>query len=375
MNQVTNYNAKMLEWAILRADTSVQKLMATFPKLQEWISNAGAPTLKQLEKLAHTLHVPFGYLFLNEPPQENISFPFFRTTGGTEKISLNLYDTILLNQRRQDWLSGYLRENNAEPMEFVGHFSEFSDPKVIVMDMRSRLNLNAEWAAGFRNIEESVNYLSSRIEELGVIVVFNGVVENSNKRSLSVDECRGFVLVDPYAPLMFVNNSDGKAAQLFTLMHELAHIFVGYSAGFDYGKLLPASDPVEKLCDQVAAEFLVPEDAFLKLWRQDPRVEKLTRHFKVSRIVVARRAYDLGKISKTEFYNLYAMYRRDVQTKKDSASNGGDFYATQNKRVSVRFAGYVDYAVKTEQLLYRDAYRLTGLKGETYSKFMAKPFA
>jgi Zn-dependent peptidase ImmA (M78 family) len=374
MDQKIIYNANMLEWAIRRADTTVEKLIATFPKLPQWVSKTTAPTLKQLEKLAHTLHVPFGYLFLNEPPEESIPFPFFRTAGSSARISLNLYDTILLNQRRQDWLTDYLQGNTAEPLDFVGLFNPTSNPKTIVADMRARLHLSAEWAASFKTIDECVNHLTARIEELGVVVVFNGVVENSTKRSISVDECRGFVLVNDFAPLMFVNNADGKAAQLFTLMHELAHIFVGQSAGFDYGKLMPASDPVEKVCDQVAAEFLVPADAFLKRWKQDPHIEKLARHFKVSRIVVARRALDLGKISQTDFYNYYAHFRREMQAHKDKASNGGNFYATQNKRVSVRFAGYVDHAVKTEQLLFRDAYRLTGLKGETYSKFMSKHF-
>ncbi len=55
---------------------------------------------------------------------------------------------------------------------------------------------------------------------------------------------------------MFINNSDGKAAQMFTISHELAHIWTGHSAGFDFRELLPANDPVELLCDKVAAEFL-----------------------------------------------------------------------------------------------------------------------
>jgi Zn-dependent peptidase ImmA (M78 family) len=138
---------------------------------------------------------------------------------------------------------------------------------------------------------------------------------------------------------------------------------------------LPADDPIEQLCDQVAAEFLVPAATLLNLWAVDPGIDRLARHFKVSRIVVARRALDLGKITKTAFFKLYAVYRAEIQHKKDTASNGGNFYATQKKRVSIRFAGLVDRAVKTEQLLYRDAYKLTGLKGDTYSKFMAKYFA
>ena len=124
----------------------------------------------------------------------------------------------------------------------------------------------------------------------------------------------------------------------------------------------------------MAAEFLVPAAIFLERWKQYPQIDRLSRHFKVSRIVVARRALDLGKISRVQFFQFYSTYLNEIRQKKDKASNGGNFYATQNKRISVRFAGFVDRAVKTEQLLYRDADRLTGLKGETYSKFMAKHF-
>jgi Zn-dependent peptidase ImmA (M78 family) len=376
MNQEINFNRAMLNWAIDRAGTTVEKLGKAFPKLPDWIASKANPTLKQLEKLSHTLHVPFAYLFLDSPPAEIIPFPFFRTTGdATAKISLNLYDTILINQRRQDWLSSYLRENQAERLDIVGLFNEQSKPAAIVAEIRKRLVLPEDWAAKFRLVDECVNHLTEQIEELGVIVIFNGVVENSTKRPLSVDECRGFVLVDPYAPLMFVNNADGKAAQLFTLLHELAHIFVGQSAGFDYGKLLPADNPIERLCDQVAAEFLVPATRFLELWKTDPRIDRLARHFKVSRIVIARRALDLAKLSKPEFFTFYQHFRAEMKAKKDKVTNGGNFYLTQNKRISVRFAGLVDRAVKTEQLLYRDAYKLTGLKGDTYSKFMAKHFA
>lgn len=88
---------------------------------------------------------------------------------------------------------------------------------------------------------------------------FNGVVENNSHRKISVYECRGFVLVDEMAPFMFINNADWKSAQMFSIVHELAHIWTGHSAGFDFRRLQPADDPIEKLCDQIAAEFLVPE--------------------------------------------------------------------------------------------------------------------
>ncbi|WP_285009150.1 ImmA/IrrE family metallo-endopeptidase [Pedobacter faecalis] len=130
-------------------------------------------------------------------------------------------------------------------------------------------------------------------------------------------------------------------------------------------------DPIELLCDHVAAEFLVPEDYFLELWKNNPNPATVARFFKVSQIVIARRALDLGLMSKKDFFNFYHNYISGVKLKKEQATGGGDFYLTARKRISVSFANYVDKAVKQERLLYRDAYKITGLKGDTYQNFVS----
>ncbi len=205
-----------------------------------------------------------------------------------------------------------------------------------------------------------------------IMINFNGIVENNTHRVIPVNECRGFVLVNEMVPFMFVNAADAKAAQLFTIIHELAHIWLGESAGFDNQNLLPANDPIEKLCDQVAAEFLVPAISFNEIWANSADIHKLARYFKVSPIVIARRALDLGKMNKGEFFQFYNHYIEGIRLKKESQGSGGDFYATARKRISVSFAAYVDQAVKQNKLLYRDAYKITGLRGDTYQNFVTK---
>jgi len=166
---------------------------------------------------------------------------------------------------------------------------------------------------------------------------------------------------------MFVNNSDFKAAQMFTFVHELAHVWTGSSAGFDFRKMLPANDPMERLCDQVAAEFLVPEKAFNDVWNNNTGY--LAKHFKVSEIVIARRALDTGKWGKPQFFSFYNEYKTREFQKKENQSSGGDFFATTKKRLSVTYAAHINQAVKTGQILYRDAYKLTSLKGDTFHNF------
>lgn len=375
MRTEVNINADMITWAIARAGHDLHEFLIDSPRISDWLEDKKKPTVKQLEKFSHKVHIPFGYLFLQNPPKENLPIPFFRTGNNKEEnVSLNVYDTILLMQRRQEWLKNYLKENEYEALEYVGKFNSKSNPLDIVKDLRQTLGLREDWAKNFSTWEKSLDFLTTKIEEAGIILSFNSIVENNTSRPIKVEECRGFVLVDEMSPFMFINSVDGKAAQMFTIVHELAHIWTGESAGFDFRKLQPADDPIELLCDKVAAEFLVPKETFNIEWEINSDIKKLSRHFKVSPIVIARRALDLAKISKKDFFKFYNSYIEQVRFKKESQSGGGDFYATAKKRISLTFAGHINQAVKTNKLLYRDANKLTGLKGDTYHKFLSKHF-
>jgi len=277
-------------------------------------------------------------------------------------------------QQRQDWLRDYLKDNEFDYLPFVSRFKNRHDFQEIVADIRKTLGLNENWASAFKTWQDALDFLTQQIEDKGIITVFNGVVENNSYRKIPVDECRGFVLVDQIAPFMFINNSDSKAAQMFTIVHELAHIWTGYSAGFDFRKLQPANDSNELLCDKVAAEFLVPLHTFNKVWKENPGIKYASRYFKVSEIVIARRALDTGKITKNQFFAFYEEYTNREFAKKENQSPGGDFYATTKKRLSITYASHINNAVKSGKLLYRDAYKLTSLKGDTFQTFFSKHF-
>lgn len=364
-------NEDLIAWAINRAGYEVQEYLHKNPTIKDWLDGKKKPTVKQLEDFSKKLYVPFGYLFLEEPPKEELNFPFFRTgKEATKEVSINVYDIIQQVQKRQDWLSEYLREEDYEPLEFVGKFNKETHYKEIVNDIRKTLGLRVNWASHHNTWEKALDFLAIQIEEVGVVMNFSGIVGNNTRRKIDVKECRGFVLVDDYAPFMFINSADAKAAQMFTIIHELAHIWIGESAGFDMQSLLPSNDPTELLCDKVAAEFLVPENYLLQIWEEEKDFQKLNKIFKVSPIVVARRALDLALITKNDFFDFYNRYVNQINNLKLNRGNGGNFYATAKKRVSLMFASFVNNAVKEQKLLYRDAYKLTGLKGDTYANFV-----
>lgn len=373
MSTTVNINPQMLSWAITRAGKTLDDLITALPKLPAWLNEEAQPTVKQLEAFSRKVHLPFGYLFLAQPPNEAIPFPYFRQGERAlqNKVSLNVFDTILNIQQRQQWLSEYLQEEGHSPLPFVDRFTVKDSCDTICIDIRNTLGLDKEWAVNYRNNYDAMAALVQRTEEAGVIVVINGIVGNSTNRRIESEECRGFVMVDKWAPFLFINNSDAEGAKMFTLIHELAHIWLGESAGFDTNNMLPANDPVELLCDRIAAEFLVPKTSFEAAWSRENNFTILAKRFKVSKLVIARRAFDLDKISKPQFFKWYNQYKEEWQQIK-AMRGGGDFYNNQPNRVSLRFAALVNRAVQTEKLSYRDAYRLTGLNGDSYHNFINK---
>lgn len=369
--RIENIKPNIINWAITRAGNELDVFLENNPDVAQWIEGIKNPTIKQLESFTYKVHVPFGYMFLEEPPEEEIPIPFFRTGDSPrEKVSLNVYHTIQIIKERQLWLTKYLEETGYDDLEFVGRFNVNNECNDIVNDIRETLQLTQDWAKEFSTWEDALDYLTLQIEEAGIIVNFNGIVGNNTRRVIDVNECRGFVLVNNKAPFLFINSSDAKAAQMFTIIHELAHIWLGESAGFDNQQMLPANDPIEILCDKVAAEFLVPAAYLYDKWQSTQNFKYLSRIFKVSPIVVARRALDLNLINRNDFFEFYNGYISEFYKKKENQGSGGNFYATAKKRISLRFAGYVNNAVNEKNLLYRDAYKLTSLKGNTYDKFI-----
>jgi len=366
---------QLLSWALRRANLTEDHLVRKFPLIREWVAGRGRPTLKQLEALAKATHTPLGYFFMDEPPDESLPIPHFRTLddGTPYQPSPDLIETIHTMQRRQEWMRESLMARGQEPLTFVRSVRPDEDPRTIARRMREVLGFGACWAIAYPNWGDALRALRGAVDEAGILVVVNGVVGNNTSRRLSPDEFRGFVLVDEYAPLLFVNGGDSKAAQMFTLAHELAHVFFGDSASFDLRAMQPAKDPIEKACNRAAAEFLVPEDELRRIWpsvQSNPEPHQaVARRFKVSTLVAARRALDLRLISRDQFFEFYNSYLDGTHSAAQSKRGGGDFYENQNLRVGRRFAMEVANAAAEGRLLYSEAYDLTGLYGNTFRRY------
>lgn len=368
----------LIRWAVERSGVPSEELRRKFPKLDEWLSEKKRPTFRQLESFARATMTPFGVLFLDAPPEEELPIPDFRTRGDSplRRLSPNLIDTIQTMQQRQAWMREWLIEEGAERLKFVGSIHTSRNVKSVAQRIRQRLELDANWAEALPSWEDALQSLRKSIERIGIVVFSNGVVGLNNHRALDPEEFRGFVLCDSYAPVIFVNDADTKSARIFTLAHELVHVWVGRDGIFNLNMFMPAADEMEQFCNKVAAEFLIPDYKMNEAWGEVKTMRQpfhaIAMRFKVSPVVAARRALDLKLISKPQFFRFYEEDRADWLKRKAEdrkKRTGGNFYATQGVRLGRRFSAAVVRAVSEGRILYQDAYRLTGMKGETFRNY------
>lgn len=370
MNRV-GVQPHMLRWARSRAGLSSGALGKRFPRLDEWERGERQPTLKQLEQYAKATHTPVGYLFLAEPPVEQVPIPDLRTAEGNRALqpSPHLLDTIYICQQRQDWFREFSRLTHWGPMAFVASAGLSSDPVGVAASIRTTLDFNLDEQRAARTWTDALRSFISHADDAGILVMCSGVVGNNNRRKLDADEFRGFAMVDALAPLVFINGADSKAAQMFTLAHELAHVWLGQSALSDIEAFVRPGQEVERWCNRVAAEVLVPLAELGRIHDASAAIEaetqRLSRHFKVSSLVTLRRLHEAGLLGREEARHAYNdELDRLAQL---PTSSGGSFYLTQAARVSKRFARALVISTLEGQTLHRDAFRLLGVsKLETF---------
>jgi Zn-dependent peptidase ImmA (M78 family) len=365
---------ELLKWACQRAGVAPDALADRFPKLSAWLARELQPTLKQLEDFAKATHTPVGYFFLPEPPVEEVPIPDFRTIRGAaiRRPSPDLLDTIYICQQRQEWYREYALITGERPLPFVGQGRTENDIVRAAEWMRGALAFDLNERKRMQTWEDALRRFIEQAENLGVLVMVNGVVGSNNRRKLDPQEFRGFALADDLAPLVFINGADTKAAQMFTLAHELAHLWLGESALTDMDARTAAPgearrgrvSEVEDWCNQVAAELLAPLDVVRSELRRGEALrealDRLARRFKVSTLVIMRRLHDAGALSQDRFRQAYdAEVERLMSTPR---STGGSFYLTTAARVSKRFARAVVTSTWEGRSTFAEAFRLLGFK-------------
>jgi len=371
--QYAHINPKNISWARERAqlNTSMlaKKLNVNEEKLLAWESGEKKITFKQAQKLADKLLIPFGYLFLKQLQKKQLPIPDLRTLDnqGVNEPSAELLKIIQIVQEQQLWYKDYLVSQGIEKNTLIKHFDINSGVDKIVTDMRNVLDITTVQRKG--SWEDFFRLLVKKIEKIGVMVVRKGDLGHHTK-FLSVNEFRGFAIFDTLAPVIFINQADVPSARLFTLIHELAHIWIGQSGVSDVS--VQTEKKEEILCNAVAAEFLVPSHEFIKLWREyDNWIDNLTdlkSHFHVSDWVLARRALTLKLINYSEYSRYTTKLKRDYE-KKPKSNGSPTYYRTQKSQLSENFSRAIVSEALSGRVLLRDAGHILGMKPNNIAKF------
>jgi Zn-dependent peptidase ImmA (M78 family) len=362
---------ELLRWARDRAGLTLEDLSAKFPKLEQWETGEVRPTLKQVEDYARVTHAPVGYLFLSQPPEEPLPIPDFRTMAGRriERPSADLLDMIYACQERQDWYRENARTSGAMRLQFVGSATTESPIVETAANMRRALSFDLQRRAECASWEEALRLFIGQADRLGILVMCSGIVMNNTHRRLRPEEFRGFALSDDVAPLVFINAADSKSAQMFTLAHELAHIWLGQTALSNTTVTSQHENAVETWCNRIAAELLVPLDLVRAELRPGESVRdtltRLTRRFKVSSLVILQRLRDARRLTWEELRVAYENELKRIASLR-RPEGGGDFYLTAAVRYSRRFTQAIVESTLEGRTLYRDAMRMLGIsKTET----------
>ena len=359
----------VLLWAAKRTRLDDADLSARFPKWLLWLSREAQPTLKQLEDFARLTHTAIGYFFLPEPPTLALPVPDFRTLRdeALAEPSSDLLDTLYLCQQRQDWYRDHARMHGLPASPFVGSGSLQEAPEAVAQRLRETLGLSTEARRQLPSWTDALRQLIAKAEDAGVMVMVSSVVGSNSHRKLDVGEFRGFALADSLAPLVFLNGADSKAAQMFTLAHELAHIWLGATGVSDTQAGQVPEQQTERWCNQVAAELLMPLEKLRAAHQRDApipdEIQRLARDFKVSTLVALRRLFDAGYINRDALWQHYREEQERLRTLKErSSGGGGDFYRSLSARTSKRFARAIVSSTLEGLTSFPDAFRMLGVR-------------
>ncbi len=364
----------VLDWAAAQVGSSLYEFATRISKRSPEKIIKGVLTNAQVVKFSKTAGVPLGSLFMDEPPPpRTLPIVDFRTIQNAQSLSRDFFDTYDDIEFKQSWYRDMLIASGAQPLEFVGKFHRGRpEAQTLAKNIRTTIGFKDSDVENLKSADELFSMLATKCEQIGVLVFKNGVVGNNTHKALSVREFRGFALADEYAPVIFVNGADSSAAWAFTLAHELAHIFLGDSGVSDVDPA--AENAVERYCNKVAAEFLVPKARFLSLWNEigavpiEQKIEIARSTFKVSSLVIARRALELGVTDLTVYA---AVYERSLAHKK-AGKSGGDFYKTLATRNSKKFSIYITSLAVSGVITLGQAGRLLNTNPNNVVKFYAQ---
>jgi len=326
------------------------------------------------EKLAKIGGIPFGYLFLENPPHApKPKIPDLRQSVEAVTLGKDFFDVYHDIEYKMEWYKDFLKEiGSYDKKNFIGKFkfTEKLNHQKVADDIVNTIDFDQAKEARSTTIDGYFSKAAKLIENVGILVFKNGVVGNNNNRRLNTNEFRGFCIADEVTPIIFVNGSDALSAQVFTLFHEIAHLWLGVDgvSGWDTEK------KVEAFCNRVSAEILMPYKSFFTAWEESLsdsiyyKVKEVSRLFKVSDFACAIRANQLGFIDG----HIIETLKQEALKKIKKDTSGGSFFNTLPVRNSQKLTNIIVSRAMSQQLPLREAGALLNVKADTIVEFYKK---
>ncbi|MBI1183260.1 ImmA/IrrE family metallo-endopeptidase [bacterium] len=347
------------ESARMTEDVAAAKVSVKVERLIAWESGTSHPTIKQAQTLAKAYKRPFALFFLPDIPRDFQPLQDFRKPGSKALTTSSVF-MIREIQQKQAWISEVYAENQEEMLRFVGRFSIKDQPKSVAKDILDTLGINPFSYKTGNPIKEWIDAAETK----GIFVSRTSFIHSRLK--LDSDELQGFAIADPLAPFVFVNSDDWNAPQLFTLVHELAHIWIAETGiSNEVTPEVKHKDkyhPVELFCNAVAACALMPEEFMLEVdfesFKSSKEVFKVAKQLGVSSLALLVRALNLNIISLPVYKKLKAQADRDfaeflkneeekkIELKEMDKQGGPNYFLLQLNRNSRLFTQTVMDAFK-----------------------------
>ncbi len=391
MAERAHITVKVFKWARESAkmteEIAASKVAVPVDKLREWEAGESFPTIRQAQNLAKAYKRPFALFFLPDIPNDFQPLQDFRKVGSKELSTSSIF-IIREIQQKQAWISEVNVDNNEDTVPFVGKFSLNDNPIVVARDILSIFNINPVAC----NVNNPILEWIDKAESNGIFISRTSFIHSRLK--LDSNEIQGFVIADNYAPFVFINSDDWNAPQLFTLVHELAHIWIaetGISNDLEPSiKKAEDYNPIELFCNEVAANALMPkefiENLDQKAFSNAKEVFKNAKTIGVSSFALLVRALNLNVISLNSYKKLKVdadfefneflkrETKKKARQKEKKKSGGPNYFLLQLNRNSRLFTQTVLDAFRGGYIEPTHASNLLNVKINKFPKLEAQMY-
>jgi Zn-dependent peptidase ImmA (M78 family)/DNA-binding XRE family transcriptional regulator len=387
-------NADLFKWARDTAgfdlETAAKALGIKPAKLEAMEHGEVEPSRPQLLNMAKVYRRPLVTFYLAKPPARGERGEDFRTLPPDRNQADDAtLDALIRDVRSRQAVVRSLTEDEDEgaPLAFVGSMRMEQGVDAVLASIKDMLRIDRTAYRAQRSAEAAFAYLRAQAESVGIFVLLMGNL-GTHHTAIGVEAFRGFAIADPFAPFVVINDQDARTAWSFTLLHEIAHLWLGQT-GVSGNSL---EQTVERFCNDVASKFLLPANELSELAidndtspaRAIELISVFTNKRFVSRRMVAYGLLKAKRISLATWRSfdaaLYKQRQKELaaekaaeKSKRQEKEGGVSYYIVRRHRLGGALLGFVERSMGAGALTPVKAAKVLGVNPRSvYPLLLAK---